>query len=354
MGNAFKKSSIGAILIAAVFGAAHFFSGARSGDVSPAAMIKGKASALNRPEGIAFSPCGDFFAVANAHANCISFYKKTGNDALFETIPFDVIQGQVAQLDYPHDLSFSPDGTHLAVANRYGDLVTVYKRDADQTRFHHTPVAVIKGEPSLLSAPNAIKYSPVGNAVAVCNMQEHRITFYRYEGDVYEQSPYSVLQNSLDVLNTPDGLAFSRDGELLAVTSHANHSVVLYQKVSDAPILYSPQPIEVLRGGATSFCFTHSLCFHPITDDLIVSSAGGKKNLSYFKKKGEAFPRYSNGPDKVFAIYSPESIHLQLKYPEEGGVKGVAFSPGGEYLGLCASDIAKPYRAIFIYQTNAL
>ncbi len=263
-----RHLSVGAVAIAAVFGCAHFFSGASAEDILPAAVIKGKKSALNRPEGIAFSPCGDFFAVANAHANCISFYKKTDSGALFETIPFDVIEGAEAQLDYPHDLSFSPDGAHLAVANRYGDLVTVYKRDGD--RFHRAPIAVIRGEASQLGAPNAIKYAPVGNAVAVCNMQQHHITFYRYEGDVYEQSPYCVLKGTLDVLNTPDGLAFSSDGDVLAVTSHANHAVVLYQKVSDNPLVYAPQPVEVLKGGTTSFCFTHSLCFHPITDDLIV------------------------------------------------------------------------------------
>lgn len=84
----------------------------------------------------------------------------------------------------------------------------------------------------------------------------------------------------------------------------------------------------------------------------MISNAGGKKTLNIFRKNSESFPRYASYPQQSLEIYSRQTIYLQNKYPEEGGVKGVAFSSDGKYLGLCASDIEKPDQAILIYPVS--
>jgi WD40 repeat protein len=310
----------------------------------PLAMIGGEKSGLSRPEGIAFSPSGELIAVANAHENRICFYQRAqdGSEG-YETAPLFTIEGPVSGLDCPHDLSFSPDGCYLAVANRYGNSVTIYKKDTSDFLFGPLPAAIIRGATSQLIGPNAVKYAPKEQILAVANVYGNTITLYRYQDDSYEQSPYQAIQNSLDILNKPDGLAFSSDGELLAVTCQANHSIVFYQQILNSEGLYSSEPVEILKGKKEDCCLTHSLCFHPSNDYLAVSNSSGKKTLNIFKRVSDTFPRYAAFPEQSLEVRS-----------EGGGVKGVAFSPDGGCLGLCASDAANPSKAVLIYPVNTV
>lgn len=328
----------------------HFFPGYLINS-SPITKIKGKKSGLDRPEGIAFAPSGLLIAAVNANANTVCFYTRSDTEgSAFETTPSFIIQGATSKLDYPHDASFSPDGNHLAIANRYGNSITIFKKAEGGLFYDPTPFQVIQGDGSKLENPNAVKYAPTGNILGVANSKGNRITLYRYQGDNYEMAPYQIIEDSPDILNIPDGLAFSSTAELLAVTSHANNSVVFYQLIPDSQNLYTSKPVEILKGKSTNFCFTHSLCFHPSDEYLAVSNAAGKKTLNIFKKTSNTFPRYSKVPEQALEIYNPKTIHMQTQYPEEGGVKGLAFSRDGKYLGLCASDIAKPDRTIMIYR----
>lgn len=319
-------------------------------DDLPITIIGNNGSGLGHPEGIAFTPSGDFIAVANAGINTISFYKR--RDSTYETSPSFILQNPQSQLSYPHDVSFSPDEKYLAVANGANSSITIYKKSSIHSFYDEAPIAVIKGEAS--TVPHAVKFAPIGNTFAVANVWGNSIALYHYHEDKYDQSPYQVIINPVDILNRPDGLAFSSDGELLAVTSHGNHSVVLYQRIPHSQGLYSPEPIEILQGEETHFCFTHSVSFHPSNDYLAVSSAGGKKTLSIFKKVSNQFPRYSTFPEQTLEIYNPDALHLRDQFPEEGGVKGIAFSPDGKQISLCASDIANPDRTILIYSIKVI
>ena len=314
-----------------------FCSKTRLIDVVPATVIRGKGGGLGRPEGIAFSPSGDCIAVSNALLNTITFYRSRDfQNSLYETTPFFTLQNPESQLDYPHDVSFSPDGNHFAVANRWGNSITIYKKSAIHSCYDATPIAVIKGVAS--EGSSAVKYAPQGNIIAAGNLGNF-ITFYHYQGDEYDASPYQVIHNAIDILNGVDGLAFSSDGELLAVTSHWTNSVVMYQCIPDSQGLYSSDPVEILQGEETQLHFPHSLNFHPANDYLVVANASGKKTLNLFKKVSSVFPRYSPEPEVTLEIYNPKNFYLQAKSPEEGGVKGVVFSSDGKQMGLCASDI---------------
>jgi DNA-binding beta-propeller fold protein YncE len=320
----------------------------------PASVIMGEQSGLGRPEGIAFSPEGDLIAVANASMNSVTFYKrKNASSAEYEKIPFFTIQGARSLIYYPHDVCFSPDGQHLAVVNSRSNSITIYKKNSD--RYDPIPTAVIRGEHSGLKHPHAVKYAPHGKFIAVANLLGNTITLYQYEGDTYSGSPYHVIQNSkYRVFNRPDGLAFSSDGELLAVTNHDAHSVAIYQELPHSPGFYTADPVEILQGEVTNLCYPHSLSFHPSNEYLAVSCAGGIKTLNLFKKISEQFPRYSTTPEKTMEVFNPETIQLQKEWPQEGGVKGIAFSPDKNQLGLCAADILNPDRSILIYSIEHL
>jgi DNA-binding beta-propeller fold protein YncE len=313
----------------------------------PTTLIRAEnASGLDRPEGVAFTPSGDYVVVTNSLADSITFYKRLDEKSpVYETTPSFSIQGPQSQLNYPHDLSFSPDGMYLAVANRHSNAITIYKKNLPQNCYASIPIATIGGVFSQIGTPDAVRYSPIENIIVVANMASNSLTFYYYRGDQYDQQPYQVIRNSNLII--PDGLDFSRRGELLAVTSHDTHSVLLFQRKNSSQGLYTENPIQILQGEETHFCYPHSLTFHPLKNYLAVSSSQGRKNVNIFSNGSET--TYSNTPElslEIIEMYDESTIALLDQLMQEGGVKGIAFSPDGKSLAivqnLCQDTLRLP------------
>lgn len=319
-------------------------------DNVPTTIIRGDLSELDRPEGVTYSPSGRYIAAANALVNTVTFYKRIGNHgAVYETTPAFSIKGKDSELDYPHDVAFSPDGQHIAVANRLGNSITIYKKNGFNSRYSDKPIARIHGESSGILLPDAVRYSPTGNVLAVANLGNNSISFYHFHDDVYEQIPYQIIQDTPEMLSVPDGLDFSKDSELLAVTSHDNHSVLIYQKIPGSD-MYTSKPIEIIQGPETNFHYPHSVSFHPTKEYLLVSNSQGKKNINIFRKSSNGFPFYGSKPFlslEITEMYDESTIHLLEELHQEGGCKGVSFSPDGTSFAvtqnLCADLLKLPY-----------
>ncbi len=329
-------------------------------DSNPTTLILAdRYSQLDRPEGVAFTPSGDYIAVANSLANTITFYRRIGEQgSAYETRSRFSIKGPQSQLDYPHDLSFSPDGNHLAVANRQGNAITIYKKNLFRNYYDSTPIAVISGESSQIVSPDAVKYSPVENIIAVGNVDSNTISFYSYQGDQYDQQPYQVIQGSF--FQVPDGLGFSGDGDLLGVISYASDTVVIYQRQPNSQGHYRDHPVQVLQGEETRFVYPHSLSFHPSENYLAVSCAQGRKNVHVFLQETEgAATTYSNAPIlslEILEMYNDSTIALLEQIQQDGGVKGIAFAPDGKSLAivqnLCHGSLQFPLGVLAIYPVN--
>lgn len=318
------------------------FLGAALIEEPPLFSIKGKESLLNRPEGIAFSPCGKFAMIANSSSNNILFYAFTKA----QNKPESILK---SSFKYPHDAVYSPMGEHIAVASRGNNKVTIHKIN-DLSLYEENPLKVIEGKCASLNGISCVKYHPGGKILAIGDVSGHKVALFRIDGEEYDTVPYQTITARIDILDKPDGLAFSKDGRLLAVISHGTHALLLYEKIPGADEYY-PDPMQILQ---SDFSFPHSVCFHPIDDTLVVSSAGGRKTLALFEKISENPPYYSIKPTQVLSIYNPATIHLQKEAPEEGGVKGVAFSLDGLIIGICASDIADPNKSVLFYRLKNL
>jgi DNA-binding beta-propeller fold protein YncE len=320
------------------------------GDI-PTTIIRNPFSQLDRPEGVAFSPCGKYIATANSLIDTVTFYKRICNTgSAYETTPAFSIQGIESQLNYPHDIAFSPDGLHFAVANRRGSSITIYEKNQMDDSYNMWPIAVIQGASSGVMHPDSVKYSPTENVMAVANVNNSSISFYHYNGNIYEQTPYQIIQDTRNVLSIPDSIDFSADGELLAVTSHDTHSVLIYQKILGSSAEYTSRPVEIIQGPDTNFCYPHSVSFDPTKNYLCVSNSQGRKNINIFQKISDHFPRYDIKPIvslEILQMYDESTIHLLEQLYQEGGCKGVAFSPDGTSLSitqnLSANHLKLPY-----------
>src|SRR5690606_27186482 len=129
-------------------------------------------------------------AVANYFSDEITLYSRIGESgSLYETTPSTVIGGPESGIHYPHDVAFSPDGSHLAVASRLSNRVTIYGKDA-QGQFSSTPLYTLMGKDAKLYVADALSYVPGKNMLAVVNIYSDRVNFYRYNEGGYVTKPF--------------------------------------------------------------------------------------------------------------------------------------------------------------------
>ena len=185
----------------------------------PIAIIS-SPSALQgcKPHGIAFSPCGNYLAIAygasnnyergialfqsgGAHLECISVLK---NGALTGT---------------PKGITFSPDGTCLLVTFGSPDSLSIF--NIENETISPVPKQIVEGANVSISRPEDVKISADGRYCAVTNSDQNTVTFYnfdRYSNSILQNAPCYTLRNPEAQLSFPHGIAFSPDGRYLVIT----------------------------------------------------------------------------------------------------------------------------------------
>lgn len=285
----------------------------------------------HRFEGIAFSPDGSSLAVATSESNTVFFYRHANGRIAEE--PFEAIAG--ARLDYPHDVTFSPAGDLLAVAQRKG-AITVHERRGEG--FASDPVFVIRGAKTRLNFSDGVAFVPPdGGALAACNLESDSISFYRMTGRSplsFELSPSFELKGG--AIFRPDGLGFSQDGRWLAVANHGQHTVVVFERAPGADLRYGPEPVITLR---RSFRCPHSVAFTPGSNHLLVTNAGANY-FSLFERDGNGWSRSPASRTIVGADDTFREVNARCK--SEGGPKGIAVHE--DIVAICS-----PEQGIVIY-----
>jgi hypothetical protein len=108
--------------------------------------------------------------------------------------------------------------------------------------------------------------------------------------------------------------------------------------------------MQILKGPETNFSCPHSLALHSSKKYLLVSNSEGKKNINISQKISHDLPFYISAPVlslEITQMYDESTICLLEELCEEGGCKGVAFSPDGTSLAitqnLCADVLKLPF-----------
>jgi DNA-binding beta-propeller fold protein YncE len=150
---------------------------------------------LAHPDGLAFSRCGTWLAVANHGNNTVSVFGRrnkllTGGKLRYGPEPISIIADD--QLRYPHSVAFTPRTNHLVVTNAGANVLRAYGPRRGRFRMNwNRPITTLQvsvGEDSIfqeVNAENKMEGGPKGLAVhgnnlAVCS-PEFGIKIYSFQ-----------------------------------------------------------------------------------------------------------------------------------------------------------------------------
>lgn len=138
----------------------------------PAFEISGSNTKLNFSDGVAFvPPKNDYLAACNLETATISFYQRLSISPIrFKLEP--VFELRHPSLSNPDGLAFSQCGKWLAVANHGNHSVTIFQRrnkilSGGNLKYGPAPVTLIKD--SGLRHPHSVAFTPATNHLLVTN-----------------------------------------------------------------------------------------------------------------------------------------------------------------------------------------
>lgn len=193
----------------------------------PSAVIPFSSSVENyRPHGIAFSPIGNYLAVAygasNQYPRAIALYQVDHLDTAQVSFKLlSLLQEQEITDGIPKGIVFTPDGSCLALTFSETNSVAIYTIDWSKGKINPTPHQVLSGAATYLSRPEDIKFTVDGEYCAISNSDKDTVTFYAFDREknyFAKNTPSYTLENPESRLCFPHGLAFSSDGNYLSVT----------------------------------------------------------------------------------------------------------------------------------------
>ena len=310
-------------------------------DASPVQRIV-PPSPSQRFEGVDFAGCGNILAIATSDANTILLYRRRP-DGRFEDVPYQTI-GAGAQIEYPHDVSFSRANGDalLAVAQRPGRITLHARNDADG-HYSTAASAEIGGARSGLAYSDAVAFVPPDEShLASCSLERGTVSFFRRTSaapPAFDATP--VFQLKHRSIYHPDGLAFSGCGRWLAVANHGKQTVAIFRR-DDArsaagALAFHRRPVAVIAD--PRFRYPHSVAFTPQTNHLLVTNAGANYLCAYAPVR-RWFGRTGWSQELVAQVL----VHDDAAFREvntadkmEGGPKGIAIHR--DALAVCSPQI---------------
>lgn len=174
---------------------------------------------LHRPHGMAFSPCGNYlamaFGVTSREKKAIAIFQ------LFSSNTIKLICMLEKELPgIPKGIVFSPDGKAVLVTFSDINAVVVYDLN-EKMIIDPVPRQLIQGEETKICRPEDIKITADGSHCAVTNSEQHTVTFYPFDKTrnlIMGSTPSTILKNPEAHLCFPHGIAFSTDGAWMAIT----------------------------------------------------------------------------------------------------------------------------------------
>lgn len=207
----------------------------------PAAVIPSPDSLIyHKPHGIAFSPCGNYLAIAygaaSYHGKAVALFSVTKKGLDFELI--HMLQAEELP-GIPKGITFSPNGKCLLVTFADVNSLVIYNLSENKKGILQTPRQVIQGEKTGIFRPEDVKITADGNYCAISNSDHHTVTFYPFDktsNKITRCIPCDILQNPEACFCFPHGMAFSPNGSFMLVTEFGQ-----IQTTEDGNIIWDDQ-----------------------------------------------------------------------------------------------------------------
>jgi len=161
-------------------------------DLKPVFVLE--HASVHLPDGLGFSACGRWLAVANHGRHTVSIYRRRGRLSALGGLkygpePVTVIDDP--SLRHPHSVAFNPETNHLVVTNAGANYFNVYEPIGHKrnVRWSRTPClkTVVAPEAAFMevNARNKMEGGPKGVAIhrdglAICN-PEYGVKIYRIQ-----------------------------------------------------------------------------------------------------------------------------------------------------------------------------
>jgi DNA-binding beta-propeller fold protein YncE len=153
-----------------------------------------KHRSLSNPDGLAFSQCGTWLAVANHGNHSVSIFQRrksnifSGKKLKYGPKPVTIIKDP--GLRHPHSVAFTPETNHLVVTNAGANYFSVYEPKSYNFKMQWSqspPVQKTVGPDSIfkeVNARNKMEGGPKGVAIhksslAICS-PEHGVKIYSF------------------------------------------------------------------------------------------------------------------------------------------------------------------------------
>lgn len=294
-------------------------------------FVREKTGNLARTEDCRFSPNGKKLAMAGFAKNAIVIFdvELNSGDGAPQLSLTDYVELTSEVLNHPHGLDFVDDET-LVIGNRGGSVVVFQVPDPtpDQKQIVLPPLLTITKADffNKLNSPGSVCVTdsgPDSYEILVCNNYNHRVTQHCVSRGAGHRvtSNRILLENRLKI---PDGVAQSENRHLFAISNHLTHEVFIYR--TEAKNGRRTLPHGVLKG----VDFPHGLRFFGDDRYILVADAGLPFSRLYFCADGKWEGEYR--PIRSIRVMPDETFLKGRSNPQEGGLKGLDFSPCGQIL----------------------
>jgi 6-phosphogluconolactonase (cycloisomerase 2 family) len=223
----------------------------------PAFEICGPRAGLAFSDGVAFVPPGDeYLAACNLTLGSVTFYRRVSvNPVVFEVTPEFELKHE--SLHHPDGLGFSRCGSWLAVANHGNHSVSIFRRrrsilSSGKIKYGPQPVMVLK-DPAFRH-PHSVAFTPLTDHLVVTNAGANFFSAYQpgsgYFGTRWAQSPCckKAVASNADFRRTNDANAMEGGPKGIAV--HQNQMAVCSPEIGIKIFSFRERPQNSRKASA--------------------------------------------------------------------------------------------------------
>ena len=288
---------------------------------------------FDRPVSVAAfpNPSGGYrIAVADMYNNRVQLFDDAGNGTFVDH--FGTPGVGRGEFRYPASVSWSPDGSRLAVSDYNNHRVQVWSADGE-FEFNVGYYGTGEGQ---FQTPRSAVWSPDGSRLAVADAFNHRVQIFDADRNVVDTIGTKEPSDADGSFNTPRAVAYSPSGDRIAVADRGNHRVQIF----DADGNY----LTKFNAGNGTFSNPTSVAYSPDGSMIAVTDSGNNRiqmfhtNGTFAFEFGSPGTGPSDAPGKLnapmtaaFVPFPPVSRPGMIAVADRDNHRIQVFNPDGTF-----------------------